>query len=436
MMKRLLLAIIITLSFASPGFAAQHDYDITTLDADSGVAMRAAINSALQALATNNLGATAPPSPYAGMLWNDTTSGLLKQRSTDNLTWITKGLIADTWQKLDAELTAISGLTSAADKVPYFTGSGTAAVATLTATGRALIDDADVPAQRATLGLGTIATQNSSAVAITGGSVTGITDLTVADGGTGASTAATARTNLGLGTAATANVTTSATDTTSGRLLKVGDFGLGGAGGAVVVDFNTLPESTYVNGVTGLPAILTSDTSTNGPAAGQYFYVQHIFYVTGNCIQIAWPYRSATGSMWHRTRATGVWSAWYKVYDQSNILGTVSGTYAAPTGAIIETGTNANGRYTKFADGTMIATHTITTGNVSTSFGAVYSSANVTWTYPLAFVAAPAVSAGGGGTGFWYGVSPDTASANVAAYTAVSFPSGATAQVSAIGRWQ
>lgn len=47
-------------------------------------------------------------------------------------------------------------------------------------------------------GLGTIAAQAASNVAITGGSITGITDLAVADGGTGASTAAGARTNLGL----------------------------------------------------------------------------------------------------------------------------------------------------------------------------------------------------------------------------------------------
>lgn len=56
---------------------------------------------------------------------------------------------------------------------------------------------------RTNLGLGTIATQNSNNVTVTGGSISGITDLAVADGGTGASTAANARTNLGLGTMAT-----------------------------------------------------------------------------------------------------------------------------------------------------------------------------------------------------------------------------------------
>ena len=82
-------------------------------------------------------------------------------------------------------------------------GAGNVEEIPLTAAGRALLDDADAATQRATLGLGTIATQAASAVAITGGTITGgtitgITDLAVADGGTGASDAANARANLGL----------------------------------------------------------------------------------------------------------------------------------------------------------------------------------------------------------------------------------------------
>jgi hypothetical protein len=83
----------------------------------------------------------------------------------------------------------------------------------------------DAGTARTNLGLGSIATQAASSVSITGGSITGITDLAVADGGTGASDAGTARTNLGLGTMATQN-STLVSITGGSAVLEAANIGL------------------------------------------------------------------------------------------------------------------------------------------------------------------------------------------------------------------
>ena len=101
-----------------------------------------------------------------------------------------------------------------------------------------LLDDPDAATARATLGLGSISTQAANSVAITGGSISGITDLAVADGGTGASDAAGARTNLGAGAvggnvfvAATANAAQQAMDVEVGVDVQAWDADLDAVAG-------------------------------------------------------------------------------------------------------------------------------------------------------------------------------------------------------------
>ncbi len=82
-------------------------------------------------------------------------------------------IIGTSVQAYDAGLQSISGLTTAANQMIYTTASDTYATTALTAYARTLLDDADAATSRITLGLGTIATQASSSVSITGGTING-----------------------------------------------------------------------------------------------------------------------------------------------------------------------------------------------------------------------------------------------------------------------
>lgn len=132
-----------------------------------------------------------------------------------------------------------------------------------------------------------------------------------------------------------------------------------------------------------------------------------------------------------------------EVYKRANILGTVSQSAGVPTGAIIESGSNANGNYVRYASGLQICY--IRTASLGLGGGSAWGTSGATirsgtsWTFPAAFIDTNIAVAGTGVDNADVGIiagSIPTATTHPFFYiTRTASPSTFDVHFVAVGRW-
>ena len=122
----------------------------------SDSATQLATQQSIKAYVDNEISGAGVPSDTDGLSEGSTNLYFTNTRADARIT----NAVGTSVQAYDAGLTSIAGLTTAADKIIYTSASDTYAVTDFTAFGRSLVDDADASAGRTTLGLGTAATQD------------------------------------------------------------------------------------------------------------------------------------------------------------------------------------------------------------------------------------------------------------------------------------
>ncbi|MCG7625689.1 hypothetical protein [Epibacterium sp. Ofav1-8] len=192
-------------------------------------------------------------------------------------------------------------------------------------------------------------------------------------------------TTLEADSIAGAAVQANATDASDGKLLTVG------AGGILATNPPNLADPAQLDAPAGLYSIAASD---GWPFDGALLQLRRN---AGRGVQIAARGSSsapnASSEVLLRTSGNS-FGGWAQLVHTENLLGTVSESGGTPTGAVIERGSNANGEYVRFADGTQICiSPDFTNLDVTETTGALYrTAAPISWTPPAGFGGAISMS--------------------------------------------
>ena len=233
-------------------------------------------NENLVYLLENFASPTAPSRPVLGQLWYNSATDSMSAYSTANVwagfaseAYVQAQKISPVFTGVPIAPTAAAGTattqlatTAFVSNSPIFSGTPRAPTAAQGTNTTQIASTAFV--QAATGALGTMSQQNSNAVSITGGTISGLSaPIPLASGGTGSSTAPGSRSNLGLGSIATQNA--NAIAITGGDISNIGVLSLNDtATGVIVSTSGTLsPSATLPISLGGTGASTAAGARTN-----------------------------------------------------------------------------------------------------------------------------------------------------------------------------